>query len=160
MERDNFLDVTLDLNKGKYCPYRKPNDQPLYVNKDSNHPPSILKQLPKSISKRLSSISSTEHEFHRAAPMYQKALANSGYTDKLAYTKPNSTNTSRKTNKRKIIWFNPPFSKSVVTNTEAPFSKIEKRGKKEELGRCFDVMAQRARAIQKGVWGHTPRENF
>ena len=121
MDRANFLDVTLDLNKGKYCPYRKPNDQPLYVNKDSNHPPSILKQLPKSISKRLSSISSTEHEFHRAAPMYQKALANSGYTDKLAYTNPNSTNTSRKTNKRKIIWFNPPFSKSVVTNIGRKF---------------------------------------
>ena len=28
----NFLDVTLDLITGKYFPYRKPNDSPLYVN--------------------------------------------------------------------------------------------------------------------------------
>ena len=27
----NFLDVTLDLKSGRYWPFRKPNDQPLYV---------------------------------------------------------------------------------------------------------------------------------
>ena len=32
------------------------------------------------------------------------------------YTKPSSPTTSRKSNKRKIIRFNPPFSKSVITN--------------------------------------------
>ena len=48
--------------------------------------------------------------------MYQKALTDSGFTDQLAYIKPSSSTTSRKKNKRKIIWFNPPFSKSVVTN--------------------------------------------
>ena len=42
----NFLDVTLDLFTGKYYPYRKPNDCPLYVNANSNHPATILKQLP------------------------------------------------------------------------------------------------------------------
>ena len=45
----NFLDVTFDLSTGKYKPYRKPNDDPLYINKHSNHPPSILRQLPTSI---------------------------------------------------------------------------------------------------------------
>ena len=45
----DFLDVTLDLKTGKYYPYRKPKDHPLYVNTDSNHPPTILKQLPKMI---------------------------------------------------------------------------------------------------------------
>ena len=42
----NFLDVTFDLSTGKYKPYRKPNDDLLYINKHSNHPPSILRQLP------------------------------------------------------------------------------------------------------------------
>ena len=45
----NFLDVTFDLNNGKYRPYRKPNDDPLYINRYSNHPPSIIRQLPTSI---------------------------------------------------------------------------------------------------------------
>ena len=40
----NFLDVTFNLKSGKYWPYRKPNDQPLYVNAGSNHPPMIKKQ--------------------------------------------------------------------------------------------------------------------
>ena len=45
----NFLDVTFDLSTGKYKPYTKPNDDPLYINKHSNYPPSILRQLPTSI---------------------------------------------------------------------------------------------------------------
>ena len=39
----NFLDLTLDLTNNIYKPYRKPNDTPLYINRLSNHPPSILK---------------------------------------------------------------------------------------------------------------------
>ena len=31
----NFLDVTFDLNNGKFKPYRKPNDDPLYINRHS-----------------------------------------------------------------------------------------------------------------------------
>ena len=39
----NFLDITLSLNDGSYCPYRKPNSQLLYINSQSNHPPSIIR---------------------------------------------------------------------------------------------------------------------
>ena len=42
----NFLDVTLDLNKQSYAPYIKPNNKPLYVHRESNHPPLILKKHP------------------------------------------------------------------------------------------------------------------
>ena len=38
----NFLDVTFDLTTGKHKPYRKPNDDPLYIHKLSNHPPTVL----------------------------------------------------------------------------------------------------------------------
>ena len=34
----NFLDVTLDLNKQSYGPFIKPNNKPLYVHRESNHP--------------------------------------------------------------------------------------------------------------------------
>ena len=47
----NFLYATFDLMKNTYKPYRKPNDEPLYINKHSDHPPIVLRQLLKSISK-------------------------------------------------------------------------------------------------------------
>ena len=52
----NFLDVTFDLKSGTYYPYRKQNNEILYINKQSNHPPSIIKQIPSMISKQVSDI--------------------------------------------------------------------------------------------------------
>ena len=49
----NFLDVTFNLETGLYKPYMKPNNTPVYVHVESNHPPSIIKNIPKSVSKRL-----------------------------------------------------------------------------------------------------------
>ena len=48
----DFLDKYFDLVKAIY----QPNDDPLYINKKCTHPASILQQLPKSISKRISEI--------------------------------------------------------------------------------------------------------
>ena len=67
----NFLDVTFDLTTGKHKPYRKPNDDPLYIHKHSNHAPSILRQLPTSINKRISTLSSDKQVFDDAAQAYQ-----------------------------------------------------------------------------------------
>ena len=50
----DFLDITFDLVNNTYKPYRKPNNEPQYINKQSNHPPNVLKQLPKLIEKRVS----------------------------------------------------------------------------------------------------------
>ena len=47
----NFLDITLNLTTESYKPYQKPNDQPLYIDKYSNHPRHIIKTLPNTISK-------------------------------------------------------------------------------------------------------------
>ena len=47
----NFLDVTLDLNTGKFKPYTKPLSTPLYVHSQSNHPPSVLKNIPEAINR-------------------------------------------------------------------------------------------------------------
>ena len=49
----DFLNVTFDLLNEIYKPYHKPNNKPLYINKHFSHPPNILKQLPKSIEKRI-----------------------------------------------------------------------------------------------------------
>ena len=45
----DFLDVTFDLKSGTYYPYRKQYNEILYIHKQSNHPPSIIKQIPSMI---------------------------------------------------------------------------------------------------------------
>ena len=42
----NFLDITFNLTDKSFKPYKKLNDQILYVNASSNHPPNILKKWP------------------------------------------------------------------------------------------------------------------
>ena len=64
----NFLDITLNLNNGKYYPYRKPNNKPVYMKKQSNHLPNIIKNLPDLISSQVSEISHDKEIFNQAAP--------------------------------------------------------------------------------------------
>ena len=122
----NFLDVTFNLQEESYHPYRKPNNDPLYIDSRSNHPPSIIKQLPKSVNKRISNLSSDESSFNSAARFYENALNRSNYKVKLHYTinntKPDRSSTNNR--KRKIIWFNPPFSKNVKTNVAHNFLRL------------------------------------
>ena len=122
----NFLDVTLNLTNGKYMPYTKPGNIPLYVHKKSNHPPRIIENLPKSINRRLSEISFDAHSFNEAAPLYQKALDESGYNHRLTFSPPTAqiTNSARRNRRRDITWYNPPFSRNVATNVGRSFLKI------------------------------------
>ena len=56
----NYLDVTLNLLNSTYQPFSKPNNEINYIHKESNHPPSIIKQVLFSVESRLSSLSSNE----------------------------------------------------------------------------------------------------
>ena len=67
----DYLDVTLNLNDGSHKPYRKPNDETLYIHAKSNHPPNIIKQLPLSVEERLRELSSSRQIFEEAAVYYQ-----------------------------------------------------------------------------------------
>ena len=124
----NFLDIRFDLVNNTYQPYRKPNNEPVHIHKQSNHPPNILKELPKSINKRISYISCDEHVFNNAKETYEKALESSGFTEKLTYIQPNEQNQNnretKKKRKRKNIWFNPLFSLNIKTNVGKLFFKI------------------------------------
>ena len=136
-KRVNFLDVTLDLSNENFAPYRKPNDKPLYVHVLSNHPPNVIKQIPQGINKRLARISSTEADFRKAAPVYQKALTESGYTHILHKTEedqdtPDDTTqrdhtTDRPEKKRKIIYYNPPFNQALKTKIGRIFLELVKK---------------------------------
>ena len=114
----DFLDITMNLENGKFWPYRKPNNEPLYINKLSNHPPNIIKELPKMIEKRVSELSCNADEFEKSKPVYEEALARSGYSCKLEYT---STATRRKNRPRNVIWFNPPYNALVKTDVGKQF---------------------------------------
>ena len=72
---NDFLDVTCNLATGKFFPYRKPNNIPLYINVKSNHPLSIIKDIPNMINKRLSDSSCSKEEFDKAKPLYRKISA-------------------------------------------------------------------------------------
>ena len=61
LKKENYLDVTLNLDEKLYKPYKKPNDEPQYINKLSNHPPPITRNIPTSIGKRISCISSNKN---------------------------------------------------------------------------------------------------
>ena len=115
----DFLDVTLNLNTESYYPYRKPNDRPVCIHCQSNHPPNIIKNIPASISRRLTDISSNEAVFEDAKPMYDNALADSGFgerTEFLSDRKDDHEKKKRKNRRRNITWFNPPFSRNVASN--------------------------------------------
>ena len=113
---------------GTYCPYKKPGKTLLYINKNSNHPPSIIKNLPNNIVKRVSDLSSNSEQFNKAKNPYQKALRESGYQASFNFEKTNTGNNSvgianckSKNRKRNITWFNPPFSANVSTNVGKKF---------------------------------------
>ena len=80
----------------------------IYIHKESNHPPSNLRQIPLSIKFRLSKHSCNEKIFKGSTQIYQEALKKSGYDHQLSYQKSiNNKNEETKQSKRKIIWFNP-----------------------------------------------------
>ena len=115
----DFLDVTFNLDTGKFWPYRKPNNNPLYIHQKSNHPPSIIKQLPTMIASRVSATSCDEIEFNKVKPEYDSALRVSGFKQGIKFTKdPQQRSRHRQ---RKVIWFNPPYNASVLTNIGKAF---------------------------------------
>ena len=114
----HFLDINFCLNSE---PYRKPNDEPLYINRNSNHPPAILSRLPQTISKRISSLSSNFELFSRAAPIYNAALENAGYTERVNYDSEINESKPPRNRKRNIIWYNPPYNSH---STETALLKV------------------------------------
>ena len=117
----NFLDVKMNITTGTYSPYRKPNDETKYVNAKSNHPPSIIRGIPKAVNKRLSTISSSKKEFDEAKEPYQKALNESGYKYTLKFEEPTPQTASKNRRRRNIIWYNPPWNEAVKTNVGKQF---------------------------------------
>ena len=129
-ERVNFLDITLDLPSMSYWPYIKDNNIPRYVHRKSNHPRSIINNIPKGVNRRLSENSTNETLFKAAIPVYQDAFKNAGYDYAFKYEPPKEAAEKPKKNRqRRKTYFNPPFSKNLRTNVGQQFLKI--------IDKCF-----------------------
>ena len=73
------------------------------------------------------------------SPPYEEALKNAGYKEKLVYKEEKEKETKQK-RRRKVIWFNPPYSANVKTNVAAKFlSIIDKHVKNTNLRKYFDI---------------------
>ena len=128
----DFLDLRFNLNDKTYEPYRKLSNEPIYINKQSNHPPNIIADIPKAISKRLTNISCNKNVFDRNVGIYQAALKNSGFDGKITYNDQSEqannvkTEEANQARKRKcaVIWYNPPYSINVKTNIGKAFFKL------------------------------------
>ena len=81
----NFFDTFFDLINFIYKPYQEPNDNPVYINKNSNHAHTVLQELAKSVRKRISETSSNEHIFMESVLIYEETLKKSGFYQKPEY---------------------------------------------------------------------------
>ena len=137
----NYLDVTLNLKTGKCYPLRKPDNNPLYINAKSNHPPSIIRQIPASLSQRISSISCDSDAFNKTSQLYNDALRSSGYKESIQYVATQSQGNNRNRNRsRNVNWFNPPYSQNVQTNVAKSFLHLidEHFPKSHKLHKIFN----------------------
>ena len=65
--------------------------------------------------------------FDNSKHLYEKALQENGFKEKLYYQQKDvntNSNRNKKKRQRKIIWFHPAFSKSVKTNLGKEFFKL------------------------------------
>ena len=124
--KTDFLDVTFNLAIKKYLPFRKANNTPLYINAFSNNPPTIIKQFPNMINKRISDLSCNEEEYGKVKSIYESALKDSEHFSSMSYNKSITQNSQRNRN-RKVIWFNPPYSQNVKTNIGKLFIKLMRK---------------------------------
>ena len=138
----------MDLHTELHKPFMKLNNFPQYVHSQSNHPPNIIKNIPIGIERRLSAISANEEIFTHAAPVYQEALSKNGYKHQLKYNPPDKSKdgdacSRRRTRKRNILYFNPPYSKHVTTNIGKKFFAL--------LERCFPIGHPLHKAFNKNT---------
>ena len=75
----NFLDVTLNLSNNSYKPFSKSTTIPTYINVNSNHPASKIKQIPNAIDIRISRLLSSKNIFNNHKEFFNETLYNSSY---------------------------------------------------------------------------------
>ena len=162
----DFLDVTLNLNNGTFKPFSKNDSAPRYINIFSNHPRSVLRQIPNVVNQRINRLSSCKKIFEENKGRYDDALKDSGFQSRLEYLTPvdltsrvknnnggtrtlikvgeiinNSSHAKRrrKNRNRKVVWFNPPFCRLANINIGKYFLHLQDKhfNRDNPLSRIF-----------------------
>ena len=134
----DFLDIHFEI-QDIYQPYKKPDEEPLYINKNSNHSPTVIKQIPKAISKGISDISSSKEIYNQNISYYKDALKHSEYDNPYNPTQQQGQyKIEKEKRKRKIIWFNLPFSMKVKTNVGKTFLLQHHFPKRHPMQKIFN----------------------
>ena len=147
MQATDFLDVFLDLKAGTHRAWVKPEQVIHYVHRESNHPAHVLKNIPIEVQRRLTLLSSNNAMFEAAKAPFQDALVRAGYDHQLVFT-PTNQPSRRRRRRRNILWFNPPFCKSVKTNLGRQFLQL--------LDHCFP----RGHVLHKVLNRHTVQLSY
>lgn len=103
----NYLRRYVKLKKQILLSYKKPNEEPDYMHVNSDHPRSILRQLPMPIEKQLLSASSLKEILERTVSYYEQYLSICRYKEKLNYhdpTPPNLITKKEMTKKHFIVY--------------------------------------------------------
>ena len=112
----DFLDLTFHIDTHTYEPYRKDDNPPTYIHKQSNHPPAITKNIPGMIQRMISANSSNEEIFNRHKGIYEEALRKSGYKSKMIYVPQDDKGPRRKKVRYPLqFYWNPPYNRRVKT---------------------------------------------
>ena len=72
------------------------------------------------IGKRISDLSSSKEIFDSEKSIYQEALKNAGFKEKIEYEKSKKGRRRR----RSVLWYNPPWSDTVKTNIGESFLRL------------------------------------
>ena len=161
----DFLDVTLNLNNGTFKPFSKNDSAPRYINISLNHPRSELRQIPNAVNQRINRLSSCKRIFEESKGIYDDAVKDSGFQDRLEYLTPVNLASKVKSNNggtrtlikvgeinnisyskrrgmnrnRRVVWFNPPFCKLTNINIGKYFLHLDKHFNRDNpLNRIFN----------------------
>ena len=82
----------------------------------------MIKEIQKGVSKRLSCNSSDQQKFNEHSAHFNQALKDAGHQGNLEFITPGQER--KKPRRKKVIWFNPPWCRSIRTNVAGKFLKL------------------------------------
>ena len=91
--------MTLDFLNNTYKPFIKTDQYPSYINVNSNHPKTIIKQVSKAVNLRIRNLSANEKIFQESNKIYMDTLKNSGFREEFTYQEENIPNDINKEKK-------------------------------------------------------------
>ena len=141
----NFFDVTLNLTDGTHYPYRKPNNETLYIDTNSIHPSTIIKHLPAAIGQRVSDISSNKELFDKVKTHHESALKQSGHDEKLIYTERKKPSVVYNAN---VITESDTTGKNYIGLTEGTFKQRYTQHKLSFRNRNYSNSTE----LSKHIW--------